>query len=345
MPVKVLDGVLMSINIGSAYFDISPAGDLAYAAGPTEHGDRTLQWVDRQGKAAQLPLPARSYLNPRISPDGKRLAVEVEGVNHDFYVYDFDRAVMTNMTNNGLSHAPIWTPDGKHIAFRSWKGGKMTLWWMPADRSAQPERLLTKIEGWQQAVSFSPDGKNLVFDQSSLGRPAVWVLPMDGDREPRPLRATEFPEGAGKFSPDGKWLVYCSMESGKAEIYVQPWPGPGPKIQISSEGGMDPVWRPDGKEIFYRNGTKMMAVAVSTQPSFQAGRPQSLWEGDYMFGPSSGCGIKGTTTTSYDVSPDGQRFLMIGESDQKLYATKIVVVLNWVEELKRKMADAAGKKD
>ena len=345
MPAKVLDGVLMSINIGSAYFDISPAGDLAYAAGPTEHGDRTLQWVDRQGKAAQLPLPARSYLNPRISPDGKRLAVEVEGVNHDFYVYDFDRAVMTNMTNNGVSHAPIWTPDGKHIAFRSWKGGKMTLWWMPADRSAQPERLLTKIEGWQQAVSFSPDGKNLVFDQSSLGRPAVWVLPMDGDREPRPLRATEFPEGAGKFSPDGKWLVYCSMESGKAEIYVQPWPGPGPKIQISSEGGMDPVWRPDGKEIFYRNGTKMMAVAVSTQPSFQAGRPQSLWEGDYMFGPSSGCGIKGTTTTSYDVSPDGQRFLMIRESDQKLYATKIVVVLNWVEELKRKMADAAGKKD
>jgi len=346
MPVRVLDGVLMSINIGSAYFDISPAGDLAYAAGPKENGERTLQWVDRQGTAAQLPLPARSYLNPRISPDGKQLAVEVEGVNHNFYVYDFDRAVMTNMTNDGLSHAPIWTPDGKHIAYRSWRGGKMTLWWMPADRSAQPERLLTKLEGWQQAVSFSPDGKWLVFDQLGIERrPAVWVLPMEGDREPRPFAATEFPEGAGKFSLDGKRLVYCSMESGKAEIYVQPWPGPGPKIQISSEGGMDPVWRPDGKEIFYRNGTKMMAVAVSTQPSFRAGRPQLLWEGDYMFGPSSGCGIKGTTTTSYDVSPDGQRFLMIRESDQKMYATKIVVVLNWVEELKRKMADAGGKKD
>jgi serine/threonine-protein kinase len=346
MPVKVLEGVLMSINIGSAYFDISPAGDLAYAEGPTEHGERTLQWVDRQGKAAQLPLPPRSYLNPRISPDGRQLAVEVEGVNHDFYVYDFSRAVMTNMTNDGLSHAPIWTPDGKHIAYRSWKGGKMTLWWMPADRSAQPERLLTKLEGWQQAVSFSPDGKNLVFDQMpGMRKPAVWVLPMSGDREPHPLAVTEFPQGAGKFSPDGRWVVYCSMESGKAEIYVQPWPGPGPKIQISSDGGMDPVWRPDGKEIFYRSGTKMMAVAVSTQPSFQAGRPHVLWEGDYMFGPSSGCGIKGTTTTSYDVSPDGQRFLMIRETDQKMYATKIVVVLNWMEELKRKLADAGGKRE
>jgi len=108
---------------------------------------------------------------------------------------------------------------------------------------------------------------------------------------------------------------------------------------------MDPVWGPDGKEIFYRSGTKMMAVAVSTQPSFQAGRPQLPWEGDYMFGPSSGCGIKGTTTTSYDVSPDGQRFPMTRENDQKMYATKIVVVLNRVEELKRKMADAGGKKD
>jgi len=128
-PVKVLDGVLMSTNIGTAYFDVSPNGDLAYAAGHAENGERTLQWVDRQGKATQLPLPARSYLNPRISPDGKLLAVEVEGPNHDFYVYDFDRAVMTRMTNDGLSHAPIWTPNGKRIAYRSWRGGKMTLYY------------------------------------------------------------------------------------------------------------------------------------------------------------------------------------------------------------------------
>jgi roadblock/LC7 domain-containing protein len=345
-PVKVVDGVLMSTNIGTAYFDISPDGDLAYAAGPVENGERVLHWVDRQGKATPLPLPPRPYLNPRISPDGKLLAVEVEGPNHDFYSYDFARAVMSRITNDGTSHAPIWSPDGKRIAFRTWKGGKMTLAWMPADRSG-PEEMMVNVPAWQSAVSFSPDGKYLAFDQvafDSAREDGVWMMPLTGDRQPRPFARSKFPVGAGKFSPDGKWVVYCSMESGKAEIYVQPWPGPGPKIQISSEGGMDPMWRRDGKEIFYRNASKMMAVPVSTQASFQAGRPQLLWEGEYTLGLSSSCGLRGVTFTSYDVSLDGQRFLMIKDNDQNMYATKIVVVVNWVEELKRIMAEAGSKK-
>jgi hypothetical protein len=123
---------------------------------------------------------------------------------------------------------------------------------------------------------------------------------------------------------------------------VQAWPGPGAKIQISSEGGLDAVWRRDGKEIFYRNGNKMMAVAVTTSGSFRAGKPVVLWEGDYMFSLSSSCGIKGPSTTSYDISADGQRFLMIKDNDQKTYSTQIVVVLNWAEELKRLMAAAAN---
>jgi serine/threonine-protein kinase len=343
-PVKVVDGVLMSTNIGTAYFDISPAGDLAYAAGPAENGERVLDWVDRRGKATPLPLPPRSYLNPRISPDGKTLAVEVEGVNHDFYTYDFARAVMSRMTNDGLSHAPIWSPDGKRIAFRTWKGGKMTMAWMPADRSG-PEESLVNYTAWQSAVSFSPDGKYLAFDQIDYATGSgFWILPLAGDRQPRPFAVSKFPTGAGKFSPDGKWVVYCSMESGRPEIYVQPWPGPGAKIQISAEGGTDPMWRRDGKEIFYRNASKMMAVPVSTGASFQAGRPQLLWEGEYMHGLSSSCGFKGVTTTSYDISPDGQRFLMIKDNDQNMYATRIVVVVNWVEELKRIMVEAGAKK-
>jgi hypothetical protein len=139
-------------------------------------------------------------------------------------------------------------------------------------------------------------------------------------------------------------VLYCSLESGKAEVYVQQWPGPGPKIQISSEGGWDPLWRSDGKEIFYRNGSRMMAVAVNIGASFQAGRPQVLWEGEYTFGLSSSCGVKGATATSYDVSRDGQRFLMIKDNDGNTYSTKIVVVLNWVEELKRILAENSGKK-
>jgi hypothetical protein len=222
----------------------------------------------------------------------------------------------------------------------------MTLAWMPADRSG-PAEMMVNVPAWQSAVSFSPDGKYLAFDQVAFDparEDGVWIMPLTGDRQPRPFARSRFPVGAGKFSPDGKWVVYCSMESGKAEIYVQPWPGPGPKIQISSEGGLDPMWRRDGKEIFYRNASKMMAVPVSTQPSFQAGRPQLLWEGEYTYGLSSSCGFKGATITSYDVSLDGQRFLMIKDNDQNMYSTKIVVVVNWAEELKWAMRPAEQKK-
>lgn len=343
MPVKVLQGVLMSTSIGTAYFEISPNGDLAYAAGPPENGERTMYWVDRKGNAQALPLPPRPYLNPRISPDGEQVAYEVEGANHDFYVYDFDRGVASRMTNDGISHAPVWSPDGTRIAYRTSSAGKMTLAWMPADRSAPAERLVDVVE-WQNAASFSPDGKYIVFDQINPGtRTDVWVLPLDGKRKPRPFSSTPSAEGAGKFSPDGRWIVYCSQESGQAEIYAQSWPGPGQKIQLSSEGGTDPVWRRDGREIFYRNAEKMMVVPVELSAGFRPGKPQLLWTADYMHGLSSSCGFKGATTTSYDVSPDGQRLLMIRDNDSKMFATKIVVVLNWAEELKRVVAAANRK--
>ncbi|MGI8422717.1 MAG: protein kinase domain-containing protein [Chloroflexota bacterium] len=340
--LKVLDGVLMSTNIGTAYFDISSTGDLAYAVGPAEKGGRTFHWVDRQGRESPpLPLPARSYLNPRISPDGGSLAVEVEGPSHDLYVYDFQREVMSRISHDGMSHGPIWTPDAKRIAYRTWKAGRMTLAWMPADRSG-PEERLVNYTAWQSAASFSADGQHLAFDQIDQRGSAssVWVMRVTGDRQPRQFAKSG---GAAKFSRDGRWLIYCSLESGRPEIYVQSWPGPGPKIQVSSEGGTDPMWRADGKEIFYRNVSQMMAVSVSTAPTFSASKPQMLWTGDYMHGLSSSCGLKGATITSYDVSRDGQRFLMIKDNDQKMYATKVTVVVNWVEELKRIVAEAAGK--
>jgi serine/threonine-protein kinase len=342
-PVKVLDGVLMSTNIGTAYFDISSAGDLAYAVGPAESGERTFHWVDRQGREGPaLPLPPRSYLNPRISPDGRHLALEVEGPSHDLYLYDFQREVISQVSHDGISHGPIWTPDGKRIAYRTWKAGMMTLAWMPADRSGPGERLVN-YTAWQSAASFSSDGQHLAFDQHDRGTgyASIWVLPVSGDRQPRLFANSG---GAAKFSPDGKWVVYCSLESGRPEIYVQPWPGPGPKIQISSEGGTDPMWSRNGKEIFYRNGSKMMTVSVSTSPTISAGKPQMLWTGDYMHGLSSSCGLKGATVTSYDVSPDGERFLMIKENDRQMYATKIAVVVNWVNELNRIMAEAIRKR-
>ena len=148
------------------------------------------------------------------------------------------------------------------------------------------------------------------------------------DRKAQPFIRTPFNESAPQFSHDGRLVAYYSDESGRSEIYVQPYPGPGGKWQISTDGGTEPVWNPNGRELFYRSGDKMMAVDISTQPSFAAGKPHMLFEGSYAPTP--------LTFPNYDVSADGQRFLMLKPAGQaQAAATHINVVLNWFEELKR----------
>jgi Tol biopolymer transport system component len=226
----------------------------------------------------------------------------------------------------------VWTPDGRQICFRSWKAGTMTMWRMPSDRSATEERI-TSVGAWQSPVAVSPDGRYLTFNQGMMPSD-VYVLPLDGSGQPQPAVKSSFSNAAAKFSPDGKWVVYCSNESGRPEVFAQPWPGPGPKIQISSEGGMDPLWTRKGDEIFYRNADKMMVVPVSLAGSLQAGRPRLLWEGHYSHGMSSSCGPPGVSSGNYDITADGRRFLMVKDEDQDVYSTKLVVVLNWARELK-----------
>ena len=335
---EVQDGVMMSRNTGAADYAVSRRGDLAYVPGPAEGGRRTLVWVDRTGKPAPLPLPPASYLYPRISPDQQRLAVEIEGPNHDFYFYDFARTVLSKVTTDGLSHDPVWSPDGRRLAFRSWQAGGMTMWWMPSDRSGEPQRL-DPAGTRQSPVSFSPDGKFLAFDQKNPDtREDAWVLPLGGAMSPQRVAQTKFGEGSMKFSPDGRWVAYSSDESGRPEIYVQAFPGPGRKEQVSTDGGTDPVWRRSGGELYYRAGDKMMAVSVTTSPAFAASAPKMLWEGSYSHGTGASCGMPGVSSSNYDVSADGKRFLMVRDDDASAYATRIVVVLNWTERVK-----AAGR--
>jgi len=339
-PMEVLAGVMMSTNTGSAHFSMSERGDLAYVPGASDSGNRTLVWVDRSGNVDPLPLPPASYLYPRISPDGESLAVEIEGPNHDFYFYDFERTVLSKVTTDGMSHDPVWSPDGARVAFRSWIDGGMTMWSMPSDRSAAPTRL--DPSGTRQSpVSFSPDGRFLAFDQKDPDTgDDSWVLPLDGNEGPRPIAQTRFGEGSGKFSPDGRWLAYSSDESGRPEIYVQAFPT-GQKLQVSNNGGTDPVWRRSGGELYYRNGNQMMVVAVTTAPQFRAGAPRSLWEGNYSHGSGASCGMPGVASSNYDVTPDGERFLMVRD-DSAPFSTQIVVVLNWAEEVKAKERARTG---
>jgi dipeptidyl aminopeptidase/acylaminoacyl peptidase len=335
-PFTVLEGVVMSRNSGVANFDISASGDLVYVPGGADKGERTLVWVDRNGKAEPFPLPQRSYLHPRISPDGRQLAVEIEGPNHDFYVYDFARAVLSKMTTDGVSHWPVWSPDGAKLAYRSGPMMAWRMWQIPADRSRSPEQLPgTGLS--QNAESWSPDGRAIAYTALTPEAGShIMVASLEGDHQSRPFADIKAPAGSPKFSPDGHWLAYCSNESGKAQAYVQAFPGPGPKIQVSNDGGTDPVWKRSAGELYFRNGDKMMAVSVSTAPTFTAGRPQMLWEGRYSHGMSTSCGPPGATSSNYDITADGQRFLMVkDEAPDTAFSRQIVVVLGWADEVTR----------
>jgi dipeptidyl aminopeptidase/acylaminoacyl peptidase len=185
----------------------------------------------------------------------------------------------------------------------------------------------------QSASSWSPDGQVVAFTQVNFDTgPDIYVMDMR-EGKPRPFVQTKFAEGAPKFSPDGRWIAYTSNESGRNEVYVQAYPGPGPRIQISTDGGADAVWRPSGGELFYRDRDKMMMVSVSTSGHFFASKPRVLWERRYAHGLGSACGAPGTTSSNYDVTADGQRFLML--KDDETAPAQVNVVLNWSEELKR----------
>ena len=333
-PVPVVESVRQSPASGVAHFDISNTGTLAYIPGGTETVERTLVWVDRNGNETQVPAVPSSYQNPRISPDGKRVAIGTQELGGQIWIYDLARETRTRLTFQAPGQPagninPFWTPDGKRIVFQSRRTSKANLFWQAADGSGEAEQLATS-EYTQSPSSWSPDGKTLLFMQvNPQTSQDLWVMHMT-DRKTEPLLLTPVSEAAGRISPDSRWMVYMSDESGRREIYVRSFPGPGGKWQISSDGGQEPVWNPSGREIYYRNGNKMMAVNMETGSGFSASKPRVLFEGPYQLAQLTGA--------QYDVSPDGQRFLMLKPVESKAGApTQINVVLNWFEELKAKV--------
>jgi len=338
--VPVVEGVLQSPVSGAAQYSFSATGSLVYVSGGVQSAQSRLLWVSRNGAEQPLAAPVHAYLGPRLSPDGRRVAVGIAEQESQVWLYDLSRETLTRLTFEGnVNGYTTWTPDGKRIAFQSNKEGQSNIFWQLADGSGGLERLTTSDYN-QTPHSWSPDGQLLAFHEINPSTQRdIWVLRM-GDRsagseqvrKAQPFLRTPFNEGAARFSPNGRWLAYVSDESGHLdwEIYVQPYPGPGGKWQISTEGGTEPVWNPNGRELFYRSGDKMMAVDITTEPSFAAGKPRVLFEGQYVPTPAS--------FPNYDVTPDGQRFLMLkpGEAGEAV-PTQINVVLNWFEELKRRV--------
>jgi Tol biopolymer transport system component len=328
-PIPIVEGVMQFGSSGVAQYSFSDNGSLAYISGGNQAAQRALVWVDRKGGEQPLALRAGEFGNPRVSPEGRRIAVLDQG---QVWIYDIVRETLTRLTFDTSGNLnPTWTIDGKRVVFQA--GSPSNMFEQPADGSGKPEQLRTS-EFRDAPSSWSPDGQVLAFSETSPATGMdIWTL-RSNDQRAQPFLQTRFNEGAPRFSPDGRWLAYVSDESGRWEIYVQPYPGPGGKWQISTDGGREPVWNRNGRELFYRNGDKMMAVDVTADPTFSASKPRMLFEGNYQ--PAA------QALPAYDVSPDGQRFLMTKPVKQAQVATQINVVLNWFEELKQKVP-AGGK--
>jgi serine/threonine-protein kinase len=317
-PVPVLEGV-HTANSGVVNAAIAANGTLVYVPGGVATlAAWSLVWVSRDGREEPIPAPPRNYFALRLSPDGTRAAIDIRDQESDVWVWDFARQTLTRLTfTRGLDVFPIWTPDGRRIVFT-----RVGLMARAADGTGTEDNL-TKTNG--VALSFSPDGKQLVmtYQNDDIG-----LLPLDGKGEVTPLVRTMFTEGNAEVSPDGRWLAYQSNESGQDQIYVRPFPEVGSgRWQVSATGGTKPAWARNGRELVYLDSAgALVAVAIQTQPAFSVGNPTKLFDARYRSAINS---------RSYDVTPDGQRFLFIKNAADAPLSSSFIVVQNWFEELKR----------
>jgi serine/threonine-protein kinase len=329
---------LVTSNTGTAECAVATDGTLVYMDTPglLAGNARTLVWVDRNGKERPIAAPPRAYQQPRLSPDGKRVALWISDQEDDIWVWGMGQTLLTRLTvDPGMDRFPVWTRDGQRIVFTSNRGGAaLNLWWQAADGSGEAERLTTNNNS-QFPTATTPDGHVVFFEAVPTTGLDLLQVALGGTHQVTALQQTKFDEKNGAVSPDGRWLAYDSNRSGSFEIYVRPFPDGGSQVQVSTAGGTRPLWAAKGKELFYvgaDNSAELSLWQVPVQVSgatWNAGAPMKLFSGHYL--------STGTSGRTYDVSPDGQQFLMIKApgTDGGLAPSALIVVQHWDEELKR----------
>jgi Tol biopolymer transport system component len=316
---------------GVAGFAVSETGSLVYV--PPVETVAKLAWVNRKGVHEPLEAPGRDYVWLRLSPDGKRVVMVIrENGFHDIWIYDIRRGTLTRLTfEAGDNSSPVFSPDGQRIAFLRLKDGNFSILVKPADGSRSEETLLPPQSFRSVPFSWSPDGKILAYMRiGRTGKGEIWVLPLEGEHKPQLVLASQFDNRSPAFSPDGKYLAYSSNENGRNEVYVMPFRGGSGKWQISTNGGRGTYWQRDGKQLLYMESGNIMGVDIATQPTFHASTPGVIV-------PAKAMG----NLAGFDVSPDGQRFLVLQQNSEAAQTGQINVVLNWSEELRRR--SASGK--
>ena len=334
-PVPIVPEVVtMGVAPGGGVNAVVAAdGTLAYVRGVGAGvGQRTLVWVDRQGRETPIAAPPRAYAYPRVSPEGGRVVVRSADQEDDLWVWDVTRLRLTRLTfNPGGDAYPVWSPDGRRLIFSSQREGAQNLFWQAADGTGAVERL-TRSPNVQQSTGVSPDSTQLLFTETvpATGED-VMQMEMTGSRTTTPLVQSPFAERNGIISPDGRWLAYEANDSGQFEIYARPYPAVNRgHWQVSSGGGTRPLWSPTGQELFYVSpGGAVLRVGVERGDSWAATTPAIIVKEGYVV-PS------GFPGRSYDVSPDGQRFLMLKPANEpNAPPPQLVIVQHFDEELKR----------
>ena len=336
-PVPVVEGVVTKV-VGGSEFDISQ-GTLVYVPGGpggTPLDSATLVWVDRQGREEPLGVPDHEYRYPRLSPDDSRIAVDALDLDRDIWLWEFESQTLRRLTfGSAQDQSPVWLPDGRHIVFASGRDGGMSLYSQDTHGGGKAQRLTTS-PNVQASYSATPDGTSVIFRSMESATGVDLSLLQTRNREITPLIRTPFHDNNGEVSPDGRWMAYESNESGRFEVYVRPFPATESAVyQISTEGGTLPAWGRDGRELFYIDADQaMVSVPVQTGTTFRAGRSTKLFDASPYSGRSQ--------SRMFDVARDGKRFLMTKSIVGGSSATpaNMVVVLNWLEELRARNGTA-----
>ncbi|MFL5481981.1 MAG: protein kinase domain-containing protein [Gemmatimonadaceae bacterium] len=321
----VLDNVIVK-GTGSAEFGVSDNGTLVYRSGVTE---KKLMLVDLHGKETQLLPQLRDYGTPRFSPDGKRLAVAILGTERTArtWIYDKQSGALTRLTDNG-GDRPEWSPDGLNILSNQREAGTPRFVKQRWDGSDAPQDFLKVPEREVLELSVPSSGKGYLAARVGAPSRDIWIAPVDSPQAVRPFLATRAEEMMPSVSPDGKWLAYVSNESGRSEVYVRPMPGPGRQLQISTDGGMEPLWSPKRRELFYRGSGKIILARITNLETSPSVTREDLFDDVYVSVP---------VHSMYGVSPDGTTLVFSKPAGGE---TKTVVVLNWLDEVRRKLAAA-----
>jgi serine/threonine-protein kinase len=340
--VALIEGVMHAVNApngndetGAGQFAISAAGTMVYILGGVgKFLESSFVWVDRKGASEPLAsTPIRPYLFGRLSPGGDKIAVGIRsgiGRGTDLWVYDVVRGAPTRLTFEGAGNG-VWSPDGKRLAvFMNIDAKTSGLYTVAADGSGSPERVKT-VDAPRTPASWVSTAGLAVLEQGNPSR--IWVVPMQGDATPTQFFESRFALMHPEISPDGRFIAYASSESGNQEVYVQPYPGPGEKVRVSTNGGAEPLWSPNGRELFYRRSgdqQQFLAVAVTSVSPFRVDTPHLMFE-NKTFEYDSTSPIR-----SWSVSPDGRFLLSRFAPQTNKPVTSMHVVLNWTEELKRR---------